>query len=96
MNSLVTQLLLSIGLPAACGIGVALFAKFLPTDKIAKEKIVPSAQFCAMAVHKTIGRWLKPVDEAKIENGIFITLATWMDCWIHSFMDELKKQQLNS
>ena len=96
MSPLITQLLLSIGLPAACGIGVALFAKFLPTDKIAKEKIAPSAEFVAVAVHKTIGRWLKPVDEAKIENGIFMTLAAWADCWIHSFQAKLKELQLNS
>jgi hypothetical protein len=89
MNSTLLALVLGIGLPAIIGLGVGMFAKFFPKEETFKSRIAPISEMCAGAVFFFMGRWLKPSEIDKIEEGLFKTLAYWLDGFIAVFMAKL-------
>jgi len=82
-------LIIGIGGPAVIGLALWAFAKYLPKQGIFDKFIGPWATANAIVVDALLGRWLKPVDEDKIEEGFFKTLAFWLDGYIHVFMAKL-------
>jgi hypothetical protein len=82
-------LLLGAGIPAGLSLFVWIFAKYCPKEETFQKRIAPFAEECAMFLFLFMGRWLKPVDMEKVEEGFFKTLAYWLDGWIHTFMAKL-------
>lgn len=68
---------------------VAIFAKKLPKEETFKKRLAPIAEWCAVTIHKFFGKYLTPIAEKKLEEGVFLTLAYWLDGWIHVFIAKL-------
>jgi hypothetical protein len=81
--------LIGLGLPAIIGAALWAFGKYLPKQATFDKFFSPVAEKCAVVVDLFLGRWLKPVDEDKLEEGFFKTVAFWLDGWIHVFMAKL-------
>ena len=84
--TLLTGLLIGVGLPAILAILIGIFAKVFPKEETFAKRLAPIAEGAAIAWHALLGRWLKPAEEAQIEEGVCVTLAYWLDGMIHVFM----------
>jgi hypothetical protein len=82
-------ILVGLGVPALLGIGLWAFAKFLPKQATFDKFVAPMAEKNAAVLDFFLGRYLKPADEDKIEEGFFKTIAFWLDGYIHVFMAKL-------
>lgn len=89
-KSLIIGALVGFGLPLVISIGVALFAKFFPKEATFNKFIAPIAEKHAKLTEAILGRFLKPVDAQKVEEGVIITLAYWLDSYIRVFVATLK------
>jgi len=94
-NNILLGLLLGFGVPAIISIGVSLFAKFCPKEETFKKRIAPVVEGAAVAFYTLMSRWLKPAEIDKIEEGVFKTLAYWLDAGIHTFMAKLNELIFN-
>jgi hypothetical protein len=89
-KSLIIGALVGFGLPLIVSIGVALFAKFFPKETTFTKFIAPIAERHAKITEAILGRFLGPVDQQKVEEGIIVTLAYWLDSYIRVFVATLK------
>ena len=89
MSHTLIALLCGLGLPVVIGMGIGLFAKFFPKEETFKAKIAPVIENFATATFILLGRWLKPSEMEKVDNGLFKTLAYWLSSGISVFMAKL-------
>lgn len=74
----------SWGIGIGAIVGVAIFAKFLPTQKIG-EKIFNSLHVIGGTFSKMLLRYIPARSAEKIETGIFNTLLYWAEMAIKGF-----------
>lgn len=85
MPEWLTGMLVTLGATAGTGLLVSLFAKFCPKENTYDKRIKPIVILWAKTVSLALGRWIGAGNAAKIEEGIFHTLAFWMTSAVNDF-----------
>jgi len=88
MNQILTDLAISLIGSFGIGFVIAMFAKYFPKEQTFNKSIAPSAEFFAVLLHSICVKKLrlKYKQESDIEEGVFKTVAFWLDSWIKVFM----------
>lgn len=88
-KNMLVGIALGVGLPALIGIIVALFGRFLPKQETYDKRIRPVVQGAARALSKLLRLKLGAASADKIEEGVFVTIAFWVDQSARDFIAAL-------
>lgn len=88
-KNLLVGLALGVGLPALVGIIVALFGRLLPKQETYDKRIRPVVQGAARGLSKLLRLKLGAPAAEKIEEGVLITVAFWVDQAVRDFVGAL-------
>lgn len=80
INAILVPLVISAG----CGLGMAVFAKICPREKLAAW-IAPSAKAAGAALSVVLVRWLGKGNAEKVEEGVICTAAYAIRKWLDTF-----------
>ena len=81
---LIESALVPLVISAGCGLGVAVFAKICPREKVLAW-IAPSATTAGKALSVLLVRWLGKGSAEKVEEGVICTLTFAIRKWLDIF-----------